>query len=139
MASHQYFVYVCLLLKKGNNILLLKRANTGWMDGYWHIPGGTLEEDESLTHAVTREGKEELAVDVDPVHVKLIHVQHLNKKTLGFYFIAYEWKGEPKNNEPNECSEIRWFDSDKLPDDMSPFARRVIETYKGGGDYSYFE
>lgn len=135
----QYSVYVCILLEKNNQILLLKRANTGWMDGFWHIPGGGLEENESLAHAVTREAKEELAVDIDPTHVKLIHVQHLNKKTLGFYFVAHEWKDEPKNNEPDQSSEISWFQSDQLPEDMSPFARRVIESYKSGGDYSYFD
>jgi mutator protein MutT len=135
----QYLIYVCILLEKDNHVLLGKRVNTGWMDGFWHIPGGGLEENESLSHAVAREAKEELAVDVDPSKLKLVHVQHLNKKTLGFYFLAHEWKGEPKNNEPDQCSEIGWYAIDALPHDMSPFARNVVESFKAESNYSYFD
>lgn len=139
MAPHNLIVYVCLLLERNGHVLLLKRANTGWMDGFWHIPGGTLEENESLAHAVVREAHEELAITVDPAHVKLIYVMHLNKKTLGFYFLAHEWQGEPKNNEPDQCSEVGWFPANELPDQMSPFAQKVVESYKTGANYSYFE
>ncbi len=139
MSTHTLVVYVCLLLEKDNHVLLLKRENTGWMDGFWHVPGGSLEENESLAHAVVREAQEELAIIVDPAHVKLMYVMHLNKKAIGFYFLTPEWKGEPKNNEPDQCSEIGWFAIDKLPENMSPFARKVVESYKLGANYSYFE
>lgn len=134
-----YTVYVCIVLEKNDQVFLSKRANTGWMDGFWHIPGGSLEENESLSHAVVREAKEELAIDVDPKKVKLVHVHHLNKQKLGFYFLAHEWKGEPKNNEPNLCSEVTWFALNALPTDMSPFARNVMENIKSGSNYSYFD
>lgn len=137
--SALYRVYVCLILEKDNQVLLLKRANTGWMDGFWHIPGGGLEENESLQHAVTREAQEEVGVTVKPENVTLLHVLHLNKQTLGFYFITHEWQGEPINNEPQECSEIGWFSLDQLPHEMSPFALRVIEGYKTGKNYCYVE
>ncbi len=134
-----YKIYVCLLLQKDNQILLSKRFNTGWMDGFWHVPGGGLEENESLSHAVIREAHEELAVTVDPAHVKLVHVLHLNKQTLGFYFLARRWQGEPKNNEPDQCSEVAWFALNALPDKMSPFARHVIELSQTDANYSYFD
>jgi 8-oxo-dGTP diphosphatase len=139
MEAHKLAVYVCLLLEKDNKVLLLKRANTGWMDGYWHVPGGTLEENESLAHAVTREGKEELAVTVDPKHVKLIAIKHFNKSRFGFYFLAHEWQGEPINNEPDQCSEVGWFDINKLPENISPFARSVVERSRNEVHYTYFE
>lgn len=139
MSTHKLIIYVCLLLEKDNQVLLLKRANTGWMDGFWHIPGGGLEENESLAHAVTREAQEELAIIVDPTQVKLIYVMHLNKQTLGSYFLARDWQGEPINNEPDQASEIGWFDINHLPEQMSPFARKVVESYQSGANYSYFE
>lgn len=139
MSKHSLVVYVCLLLEKDNKVLLLKRANTGWMDGFWHVPGGGLEENESLAHAVVREAYEELDIIVDHTKVKLMYVMHLNKQAMGFYFITPEWKGEPKNNEPDQASEIAWFDLNELPEQMSPFARKVIDTYKLGTNYSYFE
>ena len=60
-----------------------------------------------------------------------MHVLHLNKKTLGFYFKATAWIGEPINNEPAECSEISWFAMDALPAEMSPFVRRVVSNTTG--------
>ena len=139
MPNPKLAVYVCLVLERDNQVLLLKRANTGWMDGFWHVPGGSLEENESLAHAIVREAHEELDIIIDQTHVKLVYVMHLNKQTMGFYFLAPEWKGEPKNNEPNLASDIAWFDLNNLPEKMSPFARKVIETYKSGANYSYFE
>ena len=132
MSNALYKIYVCLVLEKDGKILLSRRQNTGWMDGFWHIPGGGLEEDESLSHATAREAKEELGIEVDPAHLCLMHVLHLNKKTMGFYFKATQWKGQPVNNEPEQCSEIGWFAIDQLPDEMSPFARRVIESSISG-------
>jgi hypothetical protein len=58
-------------------------------------------------------------------------VLHLNKQTMGFYFKATQWKGEPINNEPAECSEIGWFDIKDLPEEMSPFAKRVALSAQG--------
>lgn len=139
MSRHTLAIYVCLLLIKNNQVLLLKRKNTGYMDGYWHVPGGSLEENESLSHAVAREGQEELGIQVDPTQVKLFYIRHLNAQTLGFYFLAPEWEGEPKNNEPEKCTEIAWFYLDELPKEMSHFARIVVESYKSGVQYSYFE
>ena len=139
MSTHTLAVFVCLLLEKNNKVLLLKRANTGWMDGYWHIPGGSLEENESLSQAVVRESKEELAITVDPKHVKLIAIKHFNKTKFGFYFLAHEWQGEPKNNEPSLCSEIGWFSKDALPENISPQARSVVEGSRSEAHYTYFE
>lgn len=126
-----YKIYVCIVLEKEGKILLSRRQNTGWMDGSWHIPGGGLEEDESLTNAAAREAKEELGIEVEPKHLCLMHVLHLNKQTMGFYFKAIQWAGEPINNEPAECSEIGWFDINDLPAEMSPFAKRVAQSTHG--------
>lgn len=139
MTKNTLAIYVCLLLIKNNQVLLLKRKNTGYMDGYWHVPGGSLGENESLSHAVAREGQEELGIQVDPAQVKLFYIRHLNKKTLGFYFLAQNWNGEPKNNEPDKCTEVAWFALNELPHEMSHFARIVVESYKSGVQYSYFE
>lgn len=134
-----YRVYVCLLLEKDNKVLFARRHNTGWMDGVWSLPGGCLEDNESMAHAIAREAKEELAITIDPAKVKLFHIQHNNKDRLGFYFILRDWQGEPINNEPAECSEIGWLELDNLPEDMNSFTRTIIEHYKSGVDYSYFE
>lgn len=41
--------YVGIILKKDNQVLLVKRTNTDWASGQWNFPGGLLEENETLT------------------------------------------------------------------------------------------
>ena len=36
-----------LLLTRGQTLLLIRRANTGWMDGHWSLPAGHVEAGES--------------------------------------------------------------------------------------------
>ena len=59
-------VYVGIILKDHNDILLVQRHNTDWMSGHWNFPGGLLEENETLTTAAARETLEEVGVVVDP-------------------------------------------------------------------------
>ncbi len=134
--------YVCILLEKNDEILLIKRSNTGWMDGYWSIPGGALEEHESLIHAVTREAYEELAIQVDPLHTQLFHVADVKttaQRMIGFYFLARQWNGEPKNNEPNLHSDIQWFSINNLPNNITNNAQQVITHYTKSVNYSSIE
>ena len=119
--------------------MLAKRANTGFMDGYWSFPGGRLDENESLIHAAAREAGEELGVKISPDHLKLVHVVHRNNQKLGFYYRASQWEGNPLNNEPHLCSEIGWFSQDELPENTNPHACHVIKECKVSGTYSYFE
>lgn len=135
----QLLVYVCVLLERDNKILLAKRANTGFMDGYWSFPGGRLDENESLIQAAAREAGEELGVIIAPEHLSLVHVVHRNNQKLGFYYRVAQWQGDPINNEPNLCSEIGWFCPDTLPEPTNPHAARVIQECKISGTYSYFE
>lgn len=126
----RFTIYVALLLEKDNSILLAKRENTGWMDGHWHIPGGGLEENETLVEAAVREAAEELAITVNPLDIKLIHILHVDKSKIGFYFTTSKWEGDPKNNEPNLCSEVAWFALDSIPDLISVSSKQTIESFK---------
>ena len=133
-----YTIYVCLALEKDKKILLSKRCNTGWMDGYWHIPGGGVEEGEFLWQAVIREAYEEIGVEVDRADLKLMYVLNMNETTLGFYFVTSQWKNEPQNKEPDECSEIQWFDCNNLPLEISPYSQKALQRYIEGGEILTF-
>ncbi|CAM6534914.1 hypothetical protein CISECK367B_23450 [Citrobacter sedlakii] len=41
-------IAVFVLLLKDNEICMLRRGNTGWMDGYFSLPAGGLEQGEPL-------------------------------------------------------------------------------------------
>jgi 8-oxo-dGTP pyrophosphatase MutT (NUDIX family) len=53
-------VAVFLFLIKNDSILLLKRENTGWMDGFFSVPAGSLDGSETLAAAAIRETSDEV-------------------------------------------------------------------------------
>ena len=51
------------------------------------------------------------------------------------FFLAYRLEGrdgEPKNREPEKCSELLWADPAHLPDDTIPYVRAGIENFRRG-------
>ncbi|HMI09126.1 MAG TPA: NUDIX domain-containing protein [Candidatus Saccharimonadales bacterium] len=135
------YAAVLLFLIKDDSILLIRRFNTGWADGSYTVPSGHIDGNESLTVAAAREAKEEVDVTVRPKDLEFVHVMHrMHPETMHEYidsfFVAREWKGEPKVNEPDKCDEVKWFSLDNLPENMIPFVRDVIMSYKSGKRFS---
>lgn len=58
-------------------ILLLRRENTGYMDGRWDFAGsGHVDENESAMQAVARECREELGIIVVLKDIHFAHLSH---------------------------------------------------------------
>ena len=54
-----------LLIVKDNKFLFFKRKETGTpYPGYWGLPGGSVEKNETPTEGMVREVKEELGIDI---------------------------------------------------------------------------
>lgn len=134
--------YVGIILKKDNQVLLVKRINTDWASGYWNFPGGLLEENETLIAAAVREAQEEVGVTIAQADLQLVHVMQTrktethNKEILGFYFFATRWQGTAINNEPNRHSEIGWFDLNELPLEITDHAQQALHGLQTGVYYS---
>lgn len=62
---HQLSVAVFVVLRRGEKICLIRRANTGWMDGFYSLPAGGLESGETLLNAAVREAHEETGVTIE--------------------------------------------------------------------------
>lgn len=128
-------VGVNVLLVKDGKCLLIRRANTGWADGYYTIPAGHLDGNEPLTAAAAREVKEEVGITIEPSDLTLVHVMHRSDKEddqerLDFLFLASKWQGDPYIAEPDKADELGWFAIDKLPDHTLENVRRMLTTYK---------
>jgi len=129
---------VYLLLIKDNKVLLGRRQNTGFMDGYYMVPAGHVDGNEAAKDAMIREAKEEVGIDIDRNDLEfslILHKLSEDREDVCWYFECKNWNGEVKNMEPNKCSEIKFFDIDNLPADTIPYIREVIEAYQRGENY----
>lgn len=103
-----------ILENEAGEWFFVHRANTGYQDGKWGLPGGHVKENEPMHIAAAREALEEVGVEVDPDDIKLVFVMQRNKVTesiddrVDFYFKASSWKGTPHNAEPAIHDDARW-------------------------------
>jgi 8-oxo-dGTP pyrophosphatase MutT (NUDIX family) len=102
-------------------ILLQQRANTGYLDGYWDLPSGHVEQDEPLLDAAVRELAEEVGITTPKDALQLVNIdQYFLGRTdhdyVNFTFAASRWRGTPRICEPEKCSTIGWFAPDALPE-----------------------
>ena len=120
-------------------ILLQKRQNTGYMDGYYDLgASGHLEEDESIRGAAIREAFEESNIKVNASDLELITVFHEKFDDftyLNFFFHTDIYEGEILINEPNKCSKIGWYNIDNLPEKLIPHVRKGIYNFQNNINY----
>lgn len=135
---------VYLLLRRDNDILLLRRANTGYQDGKYGVVAGHLDGDELATDGIVREAKEEAGIVVSAKDLQLVHTCHrltrnqVGQERLDLFFEATKWQGEVTNAEPEKCDDLSWFPVDKLPDNMLPLVKHVINDVRRGVHYSEY-
>ena len=131
---------VLLRVENGEDqVLLHLRAGTGYMDGWWDFAGsGHVEEGETASQAVSRECGEELGIVVHSENTRFLHVNHrLGDRTYyDLYFQVLAWEGEPRINEPDKCTDLRWFPMDQLPQRMISQRRHALELWRSGTVYS---
>ncbi len=125
---HHVFAAVYLFLKKDNKVLLQKRAN-GWMDGFYSLPAGQIDGEETIKTAMSRETLEETGLIIEENNLKVVHVMHrlADKEYIDFFLTTEKWKGIPTIKEPEKCSELKWFDLNQLPDNIIPNVRHFLK------------
>ena len=96
----------------------------------WSMPGGTVEFEENCLSALRREIKEELDIEISDV--KLINYNEWIPVGRHWVAINYSAKTEdiPKILEPNKLSDVRFFNLNKLPKNLSKFCRECLEQIK---------
>jgi 8-oxo-dGTP pyrophosphatase MutT (NUDIX family) len=134
---------VYILLRRDNEILLLRRANTGYQDGKYSFPAGHMDGGELAKLAMLREAREEVDVEINEKDLKFVHItSRLNGDTdnerIDLFFEAWKWSGEIKNNEPDKCTDVQWFNINNLPEDIIPYIKIVLESVLDGEYYSEF-
>jgi 8-oxo-dGTP diphosphatase len=133
-------VAVHLFFLRDEQILLLRRFNTGYEDGNYSVVAGHVDAGETVTQAAIREANEEVGVVLEPADLQIVHVMNRKSKDerVDFFIAITHWEGEVINNEPNKCDEVSWVPIDSLPANTIPYVKHAIENYQAGVYYSEF-
>jgi ADP-ribose pyrophosphatase YjhB (NUDIX family) len=140
----QLIVDIHLLLVSGSDLLLGRRANTGYGDGAYEPPSGRLTERETLVEAAVRVAAAQMGVALDPAQVSLAHVLHdvSGAGRMAFFLTADGWSGEacpvPGVNGAQSYSDFGWYPLDDLPANMIDRARVAVRNYAAGARFSTY-
>jgi len=127
-------VTVHLFLFRGEQILLLRRFNTGFRDGEYSVPAGHLDGGETVMAAAVREAEEETGVRIDVGDILFSSVMHRSEgdERVDFFVQILKWRGQPVNAEPGKCDELLWANVNALPENTIPYVRRAILNHHRG-------
>ena len=123
-----------IILNQKGQVLLLLRKNK-FDAGLYSIPGGCVEEIETVKYNAVKEIKEETNLDVKEEDVSIISSMYRNTASwhaVELVSVVKRFSGELKNMEPDKSEKLEWFDLDKLPDNMSLYALNAINNFKNG-------
>jgi mutator protein MutT len=139
MRNSEYYAAVYGIIENEKwQILLMKRSNTGYMDGHYGLPSGHLEWYETLKQWIIREIKEEICIDVWEQDLEMVHSSHRintwERVYFDFYFLIKTYSWEIWNGEPEKCSDIEFLD----PNDerIIPYVRDIFKKVKNGEVFS---
>jgi mutator protein MutT len=134
MMRTKFAVTVHLLFFREDQILLLRRFNTGYADGQYSVPAGHLDGGETVLEAAAREAEEETGLRIDQQDMSFSSVLHRleDEERVDFFVHVRNWEGEPSNTEPDKCDELRWVKVDELPANIIPYVKRAIGNHRDG-------
>lgn len=134
-----FFAAVYLITRKENKILLMRRFDTGWMDGMYTLPAGHIDGNETAQQAMSREAKEEVNLSILPEDLLVVHIMHRKSNEREYFDIFLEAKtysDELKNNEKDKCNDLDWFPVDSLPENTLNHVKIALKLIAQGQNFS---
>jgi 8-oxo-dGTP diphosphatase len=115
-----------------DKILLIKRATVPFK-GYWALPGGRVDQGETVEHTVVREVKEETGLIVEIINkIGDYHEQGVQGGVEYDYyptcFLVKTVSGEIKKQE-SEIEEIKLFSLSELPEVLAFEHAKMVKDY----------
>ena len=125
-------IAVYLIIRNGDTCAFVRRANTGWRDGFYGLPAGKVEKDESFTAAAIREAKEEVGITIRVDQLRQVLTSHRTEDGSDWVDVMFEvmaYEGDVYNAEPHMHSELAWLSLGGLPDDVTPSQKEMLSAY----------
>jgi 8-oxo-dGTP diphosphatase len=142
----QLIVDVHLLLLSDGDLLLGRRANTGYGDGAYEPPSGRLAERETLVESAVRVAAAQVGIELDPARVSLAHVMHdvSGHGRMAFFLTADGWERPGGSGQATgfagtaSYSDFGWYPLTELPANMIDRARVAVRNYAAGARFSTY-
>lgn len=132
-------VGIGIMILRDGKVLLGKRHDDAQKassdlhgEGTWTMPGGKLDFQETLIAGACREALEETGIKLNKEKLKIISVADEivpdnHYVTIGF--LCEDFSGEAKVLEPEEITEWKWYNLDKLPGKVFIPSARMVKAY----------
>ena len=118
----RFRVGVFAVIERAGQYLLARRRDIGW----WNLPGGGLEYDETVEQALAREVREEIGVAVTVERLVGVYSKP-RKREVVLTFLCHLSPASPEPGTSDEVSEAAWFTPDALPAQLLPKHRQRLE------------
>ncbi len=140
-AQTPFLAAYLIFRNKEGKVAFVLRENTTWMNGYYGLPSGKVEDNENVLAGAVREAKEETGVTVlieNLNHVNTLHRRDKDSDWVDATFEVTKWEGELHNTEPHIHSELTWLDPKMLPENVIPNVRYILEQVAARNTYAEF-
>ena len=115
------------------NILLIKRKDDKYQTAfpnYWALPGGLLNENETLDECAKRNLKEETNVVIDDIR----HFQNFStpnrdyrRRTVSISYLAFNNSSDVNPKAGYDASDVKWFNIFELPEELAFDHKEIIK------------
>jgi 8-oxo-dGTP diphosphatase len=108
------YVSTVALIDWQGKVLISLRSEDKILPNYWEFPGGKIKTNESPDHAIIREIKEELTLDINKKSLKPLSFNtHTYEEfhAVIFFYICRSWNSTPLSKNKQK---ILWVEIDKL-------------------------
>jgi mutator protein MutT len=122
-----------IIVNEAGEILLQRRRD----NALWGLPGGSVELDETVLEALSREVEEETSlrvIEAEPMGLycgpgqKFTYPKGDKVQCFAVCFIVRKWQGTPRAD-GCEGSMVRFFSRPNLPEDTVPVHRQTLQDY----------
>ena len=114
MKKKNIYVSTVALIDWQGKVLISLRSEDKILPNYWEFPGGKIKTNESPDHAIIREIKEELTLDINKKSLKPLSFNthtYEDFNAVIFFYICRSWNGSPLSKNKQK---ILWAEIDKL-------------------------
>lgn len=122
MPQPTFRIGVFAIIEQDGRYLLARRSDIGW----WNLPGGGLEYDETVEEGVAREVREEIGVAIEIVRMVGVYSKP-RKREVVLTFLCHLADPAATPGTSDEVSEVAWFLPAEFPANLLPKHRQRLD------------